>query len=104
MSGTRTPQTIARGGSMNDSRRDQAFNQTTDVLAATTISFTAGATIADSANGMARIRIGDRIRIFGSALNSRVWLVTAAAVGSLTVLPAMVQTEAAGAAIRIERV
>jgi len=68
-----------------------------------TISFTAPATIADSGNGLGWVRAGDLIGVRGSATNSRRWRVTTAAAGSLTVTPAVVTNELAGAVITLTR-
>ena len=70
---------------------------------ATTISFTNPGTIGDSANGLGVYQVNDTIDVRGSAGNSRRWTVTAVAAGALTVIPAMVTTEAAGPMITIQR-
>lgn len=71
------------------------------IMTATTISFTAGATIADSGNGMARFPVGQELEVRGSALNNRRFRVTAGSAASVTVVPAVVRTEAAGATVTI---
>ena len=68
---------------------------------ATTISFTAPATVADSGTGLATFRVGQRISVRGSARNSRVWTVASVAAGSLTVVPTLVTTEGAGQPITL---
>lgn len=70
-------------------------------LRATTISFTNPGTIADSGNGLAIFPVGARIRVRNSPRNSRQFQVTASAAGSLTVTPAVVTSESAGANITI---
>jgi hypothetical protein len=102
---TRAPATLSQGASADLSRRTQSGTSRDPggpILTATTISFTAGATIADSGSGFLFV-VGDAIEVRGSPLNSRRFVVTAAAAGSLTVVPAVVQTEAAGASITILR-
>ena len=91
----------------NMSRRTQS-NVSADkagpMLKGTTISFSSGATIADSGNGLAVFAAGQKVRVRGSTLNSRDYVVATSAAGSLTVTPAVVQTESAGAAITISQV
>jgi hypothetical protein len=70
---------------------------------ATTISFTAPGTISDSANHLAGFKVNDIVVVEGSALNSRNFLVNTSSAGVLTVLPAVVTTEAAGQSILIVR-
>lgn len=104
---SRQQQTMAYGAAGNRATRGQSNTERdpgADTVRGTTISFTASATIADSANGLGVYAVGDRIEVRGSALNSRVWVVTAAAAGSLTVVPAMIQAESAGPTIVIKRV
>lgn len=102
--GTRDNQRISKGASQNDSRRDTRIPSRLSVIKSTGISFTGGATIEDSNSLFGPIGVGDVIRVSGSPLNSRQFEVTAAAAGSLTVLPAVVTTESAGAAVIVERV
>ena len=73
------------------------------VVKGTTISFTSSATIADSGNGLAQFAVGSLVRVLGSPLNSRLWQVTASSAGSLTVIPAQIQSESAGATITLVR-
>lgn len=109
MSSRRT-QTVANGPAVNDSRRRTAHfdrDQLAGTYKATTISFTAPGTIADSANGLGAYAVNDVIEVRGSALNSRPWTVTAAGAGSITVangvLGASIQSEIAGPTIIIRR-
>jgi hypothetical protein len=69
----------------------------------TTISFTAPATIADSASQLGNFKVNDIIVVLGSAANSRSWTVQTSAAGTLTVSPALVTTEVAGTAITLIR-
>ena len=70
----------------------------------TGIAFVATGTITDSGNGLAVFKVGQAIEVLGSPLNSRTWIVQTSAAGTLTVLPAMVQAESAGATIAIRGV
>lgn len=103
---SRTSQSVSLGADANFSRRTQSKTerdpQAGDVQA-TTISFTAPATIADSANGLGGYAVNDAIDVRGSTLNSRRWMVLTTGAGSITVIPAGIQTEAAGPAIIIQR-
>ena len=67
----------------------------------TGISFTAADTIGDTGNGLALFGVGEMVQVLGSPLNSRPLQVVTSAAGSLTVLPAVVQSEVAGASIRL---
>jgi len=103
---SRLTQTNSFGAAGNLSRRDQAKierDPSAGDYQATTISFTAPGTIADSANGFGVFNLSDDIEVRGSPLNSRLYVITAASAGSLTVVPAMIQTESAGAPIIIAR-
>lgn len=71
-------------------------------LSGTTISFTSPGTIGDSGNGLAIFAVGQRIEVRGSARNSRVFTVATSAADALTVVPAVVTTESAGAPIHIQ--
>ena len=71
------------------------------MLKATTVAFSSTDTITDSGNDLARFAAGQRIQVRGSPLNSRVWTVVTSAAGTLTVTPAIVTSETAGAAIII---
>lgn len=101
---TRQRQTNASSASLNSTRRQHSsFSQDKGgaTVKGTGISFTSGATIADSGNQLGAIPVGARFRVQGSPSNSRVWRTTAVAAGSITVVPAMVTTESAGALITI---
>ena len=101
---SRTMQTQALGASANNSRRTQGSvsRDPGAIVIGSGISFTAGATIADSGNGLAIFTVGRLIEVRGSPLNSRTYRVETSAAGSLTVSPARVSTEGAGATITIE--
>lgn len=103
---TRTSQRIRFGASGNVSRRDNgSYNLDKGrTVTGTGISFTAGGTIGDTGNGLAVFPVGASIEVRGSALNSRHFVVTASAAGSLTVVPAVVQNEVAGATVTINAV
>lgn len=88
---------MTRGDSRSFSRNPGAGTTRT----ATTISFIAPETIADSGNGLACFIAGQRITVRGSARNSRVWTVATSAPGALTVIPALVTTEAADTTITV---
>lgn len=103
---TRTSQRLGRSASLNDSRRTQgriSVDKGGATRTATTISFTGPGTIADSGNGLAAFGVNAQIEVRGSPKNSRIFRVTASAAGSLTVQPAQVTTESAGASITITR-
>ena len=74
------------------------------VVKGTGISFTAAGTIGDTGNGLAVFGVGQAVEVSGSPLDSRRFVVQTSAAGSLTVLPGMVQSEDAGAAIIIRKV
>ena len=71
------------------------------VRQATTISFSAPATIADSGNGLGGFVVRQRIEVRGSPRNSQVYAVQTRAAGSITVLPAFIVTESAGPLITV---
>ena len=104
---TRVEQQKFEGAGLNLTRRQHNTGSREKgsgvVVKGTGISFTGSATIADSGNGLAQFAVGSTIIVKGSPLNSRRWRVTASAAGSLTVTPAQVQSESAGATIEIER-
>lgn len=101
---TRESQRSNASASANVSRRTSR-NLTQDRggpnVAGTGISFTATDTIADSGNALAVFGVGEMIEIRGAASNSRVFRVVTSAAGTLTVLPALVANESAGASMRI---
>ena len=104
---TRVSQRSHRSGALNETRRNSRILEREPgagvVIRGTTISFTSTDTIADSANGLGQLPVGALICVRGSPLNSREFEVATAAAGSITVIPAQVQTEAAGGAIEIVR-
>jgi len=103
---SRTSQTISQGPDANLSRRESGLierDPSAGDYKAATISFTSASTIADSANGLGLYQVNDTIEVRGSALNSRRWVVLTAGAGSITVLPAIIQTEGAGPTITIQR-
>lgn len=93
----------ARANETRLRRETRSTSRKGGVLTGTGISFTATGTIADSGNGLAIFGAGQRIEVRGSPLNSAVYAVVTSAAGTLTVLPALVQSEAAGATITIEK-
>lgn len=99
--GTRIRQLISRTGSSNNSRRCQLKVNTLNTITATDISFTSSGTIASAGSGFGNITAGGIITVGGSPLNSRDYVVSTAAAGSLTVLPAVISTESAGATIQV---
>jgi hypothetical protein len=104
---TRTQQTLPYGAASNRSLRDQRTTERDPggpITKAATISFTAPGTIADSGNGFGWARAGSRIEVRGSALNSRTFVVATASAASVTVLPAVVTSEAAGPSIIVAQV
>lgn len=104
---TRSNQRVHRSGALNNTRRSvQAPSRNPasgTTLRATTVAFTATDTITDSGNALAIFAVGQLIRVRGSPLNSRLYEVATSAAGTLTVLPAHVQTEGAGATIIVSR-
>lgn len=100
---TRATQTTSFSAAGNNALRSQTNIQRNDAMVATTIGFSSTNSITDSANGLAIFPQGTRLRVRGSPLNSRLWVVTASAAGTLTVSPALVQTEAAGATISLHQ-
>ena len=101
--GTRLRSLVSRSASLLDSRRlNSPFRFSPNIAyEAATISFTAGDTIADSANGLANFIVGQNIQVVGSALNSRKYKVVTSAAGTLTVEPAVIQSAIAGDKIAI---
>ena len=100
---TRLTNGIKRGASGNLSRR-RSGSFTIDrgeTLRGTGIAFSSGNTITDTGNGLAVFRLGQTIDINGSPLNSRSYVVQSSAAGTLTVTPAVLQNESAGAVISI---
>lgn len=103
---TRTTQSFRLSAAGDDSRAVQSsatFDRGSARLA-TTISFTAPDTISHGGNGFAHFPVGAMVEVRNSALNARRWRVVASTAGALTVTPARVRTEAAGAAITVRMV
>lgn len=101
---TRKSQRIGLSAALNGTRRGQAgFSQNKGgaTVKGTGISFTASNTIADSGNQLAVLAVGARIKVRGSPRNSRTFDVVTSAAGSITVRPANITSEGAGAAITI---
>lgn len=104
---TRTTNGIKKSAAGNESRRPmttRTIDKGGPVLTGTGIAFVAAGTITDSGNGLAVFKAGQSIEAAGSPLNSRTYVVQTSAAGSLTVLPGVVQEEAAGAVISIRGV
>jgi hypothetical protein len=104
---TRTSNGIKYSAAANNSRRRRNsinLDRGGTNLTGTGIAFVATNQITDSGNGLAVFKVGQSIDVLGSPLNSRTWTVTASAAGTLTVLPALVQAESAGASINIKGV
>ena len=104
--GSRTRQLINRGAICNMNRRYQNFYRQPelDCVQGTDISFTAPNTIASVAAAFGNMRVGDIIRVKYTGLNSRDFVVQTASAASITVLPAVVATEAAGSQVVISEV
>lgn len=103
---TRTTQRRHEGAALNATRRSQgkiSRDRGGAVVQGTTISFSAASTIADSANQLGALAVGDVIEVRGSPGNSREWRVNTAGAGSISVRPAQIVSEGAGAAITIVR-
>lgn len=103
--GTRVRQLHTRGASLNETRKDNGSN-TFDKggynVQGTDISFTASDTIASAGNAFPTgLAAGQNIMVTGSTLNDRVWKVETVAAGTITVSPAQIQAESAGALIDI---
>lgn len=103
--GTRVRQLISRSGALNDTRQNESRN-TQDKggynVQGTDISFTSPNTIASAGNAFPTgLKAGDMITITGSGANDRQWLIATSAAGSLTVLPAQIQSAVAGPLIDI---
>lgn len=100
-------QQTSRASGAGDDSRTAATSATADrgtTIAGTGISFTAPGTIGDSGSGLAHLPVGSMVEVRGSTLNDRRWRVAASAAGSLSVTPARVRDEAAGAAVTIRKV
>ena len=104
---TRTTNGIKRSAAGNESRKritSFTINKGGPNITGTGVSFTSADTIGDTGNGLAVFKIGQSIEVLGSPLNSRTYVVQTSAAGTLTVLPAVVQSETAGASISIRGV
>lgn len=99
--GTRIRQLISRGASINMSRRSQLKVNELDTITATDTSFTSPGTIGSAGSRFGRIGAGSVITVIGSPLNSRDYVVATASASSVTVLPALLTTESAGATIQV---
>ena len=76
------------------------------VSAATTISFTATSTIADSANGLGRLLVGEKLVISGAGAGANAGLavtVATVAAGSITVEETTITGQSAGGAVTLTR-
>lgn len=95
--GTRDNQRIIQGAAANEDGNLSRENHS-ELMGSVvgTLAFTASNTITDSGNNFVNrgVAVGDAVRIGGSPLNSRDYVVQTVAAGSLTVLPAVVQSEA----------
>ncbi|CAB4166158.1 hypothetical protein UFOVP843_13 [uncultured Caudovirales phage] len=104
---TRVKQTVGASAAGNESRRTGSKIERdpgAGNLQATTISFTASGTIADSGNGLGLYAVNDVVEVRGSAANSKLWTVATAGAGSITVTPAQITTESAGPTIILQKV
>lgn len=103
---SRVSQTVSLSADANCSRR-YTMKTERDAGAgdyqASTISFTAPATISDSANGFGLYGVNDTIELHGSPLNSRRYALATVSAGALTVVTPVITTESAGVAIIIQR-
>lgn len=102
--GTRTRQLSTLGASSNDSRKVTDILSNLDVIKGTDISFSSTNTISSDGNAFGTLSPGQIVQVAGSPLNSRTYSILTAAAGSITVTPALVQAEVAGAAIQIYEV
>lgn len=104
---TRTGNGIARSAAGDKSRRrvtSFSADKGGTNIRGTGVAFVSTNQITDSGNGLAVFKVGQSIEVLGSPLNSRTWVVQTSAAGALTVLPAMIQAEGAGATIAIRGV
>lgn len=100
--GTRVRNGSGLSSGANSSRRSvNSMYQKNLGVTATDISFTAPGTISSAGNAFGRFSGMNFVKVIGSPLNSRIYEVTSAAAGSLTVVPALVSNEVAGATIQI---
>jgi hypothetical protein len=101
--GTRRRQLVARSARSNESRRMSNLYRPADgsSVIGTDISFTSPGTIASVGNAFGNIAAGQLIGVSGSSSNSRTFVVETASAGSITVSPALITTESAGASIQV---
>jgi hypothetical protein len=104
--GTRTRNGLVKGASCNMSRRSvNSYRPKDSVVVGTDISFTnATSTIASAGSAFGSIQAGQLVRVKGSPLNSRDYQVVTASAAAITVLPAVITDEVAGASITVEEV
>ena len=105
--GTRVRQLYSRGASLNDTR-GQSSRPTQDKgglnVLGTDISFTAPNTITSAGSGFPTFSVGANIEVIGSASNGRTFKVVTSSASTITVEPAQVTNESAGALIDIRTV
>ncbi len=106
--GTRTRALDARSGALNNMRTN-ATRDSQDLggynVQGTDIAFVSADTITSAGNAFPTgLAAGQLIAVTGSPLNSRQWRVATVAAGTITVTPAEVQAEVAGALIDIRTV
>lgn len=105
--GTRVRQLISNSSNLNDTRKQSSL-PTQDVGGlseqGTDISFTSADTISSAGSGFPTFTAGALIQVMGSPLNSRVWQVVTSSASTITVLPAQIEAESAGALIDIRTV
>lgn len=100
--GTRVRNGSGLSAASNNSRRSVNSVYLRDlIVTGTDISFTSPGTIASAGNAFGNFTPQMFIEIVGSPLNSRLYEITAAAAGSLTVVPALITSEVAGATIQV---
>ena len=105
--GTRVRQLISNSANLNETRK-QSARPTQDLgglnETATDTSFTSADTITSAGSAFPTFAVGSLIQVVGSPLNSRIWKVVTSSASTITVLPAQIQTESAGALIDIRTV
>lgn len=102
---TRAHQTNSLGASGNNSRATRAKYERDrgTTVVGTGIAFVNPGTITDSGNQLAVFGVGSSFFVRGSPANSRQFQVVTSAAGTLTVNPAVVTAEIAGASITLSR-
>ncbi len=83
---------------------DAIIVHTNVLIAATTISFTASDTIADSGSGFGIFAVGDLVEIEGTASNDGIFELATVAAGSMTTVGGGITTESAGASMTITKI